>query len=184
MGTLCGLATIAAAARTVIRVHHFKLINVEDYLVFVALTAHIIGTVLSILFALILYKSFAISQGKLRFSSNFIRNIENASQYVMATESLCWLTIFSIKWSFLFYFKALTYRLKRMELWWWFIVILLVPITTIAIFSPFITCPHAGRSILGMSRFLFMQCFWLIFMQCIVNLLLCSCVVSLFVCTV
>lgn len=143
---------IAAVVRVFIRIHHLKRFNVEDYLVFIAVAAHVAEVGLSLLFIVRVFNAFAISEGKSLPSPSFIQDIEDTAEYLMAAEVLCWVTIFSIKWSLLFYLKALTYRMKRMVAWWWLIVVVLIPVTGMAISAPFIVCPHTGRSIFCMSR--------------------------------
>lgn len=115
------------------------------------------GTGLCFSFIVTLYKTFAIAEGKFLPPPNFIQDIEDAAEYTLIAELLYWTTIFSVKWSFLFYFRALTHHLKRMEVWWWFVLVILVPVSSITISGPFIVCPHAGRSIICTPSPLFTQ---------------------------
>lgn len=156
----------------------------EDYLVFVAVAALIVETALSFSIIKTVNNAFAIGEGKILPPPGFIRRLELITQYALAVQILGWTTIFSIKWSFLFYFRGLTHRLQRMEAWWRFIAILLAPTTAMTILGPFIVCPHTGRSIFCIPRPPFMQYYRLIFMQCIVNPPLNSCAASIFGCII
>lgn len=129
----------------------------EDYLVFVAVAALIAETALSFSIIKTVNNAFAIKEGKILPLPNFIRSMELVTQYALAVQILSWITIFSIKWSFLFYFRGLTHRLQRMEAWWWFIVMILAPITAMTILGPFIVCPHTGKSIFCIPKPPFMQ---------------------------
>lgn len=139
---------IAAAARAFIRVHHLKLVHADDYFFFVAAAALIAGAGLFYAFIGTSYIFHAVSEGRTPPPPDFLQETENAATYALIAELLCWTTIFSVKFSFLFYFRALVHRLYRLEVWWWFTLAVFIPITAIIIPAPFIVCPHTGPSIL------------------------------------
>ena len=139
---------IAAAARAIIRIHQLKIVHADDYFCLVATAALIAGAGLFYAFIGILYTVHAISEGKTIPPPNFVQEIEHAASQAQIAELLCWTTIFSIKFSFLFYFRALVNRLHKMEVWWWFTFAVFIPITAIIIPGPFIVCPHTGPSVL------------------------------------
>lgn len=129
----------------------------DDYLFFAAVAALIAGA--GLFFALVgtLYTVQAVSEGKTLPPPNFIHTIENEATYVQIAELLSWTAIFSVEFSFLFYFRALVKRLYKMEAWWWFTFVTFIPITAISISGAFIVCPHAGSSVLCKFRLLSAQ---------------------------
>ncbi len=136
---------VAAAARATIRIYHLKIVHADDYLFLIATAALIAGTGLYYAFIGILYTSQAISFIP---PPDFLQESEHAATHAFAANLLCWTTIFSIKFSFLFYFRALVNRLYKMEVWWWFTLAVFIPITAMVIPGAFIVCPHTGPSIL------------------------------------
>lgn len=58
-----------------------------------------------------------------------------------AASVLVWTSIFAIKFSFVFFFRKLTQRVRGIEIWWWIVVLALVPCALICMFLGFIICP-------------------------------------------
>ena len=121
----------------------------DDYLFFVALATLIAGVGLFFAYIGTSYTFYAVAEGKVQPPLDFLQEIENASTYAEIAELLCWTTIFMVKFSFLFYFRALVNKLPVMEVWWWFNLVLFVPIAGIMIPGTFIVCPHTGSSVIG-----------------------------------
>lgn len=121
----------------------------DDYFFFIAVLALIPGAALFYSYIGPSYEAEVITGGNTLPPPDFIQRIEDAATYATAAQLLCWTTIFSIKFSFLFYFRALVNRLYKMEVLWWFTFAGLVPTAAISITGVFIVCPHTGPSILG-----------------------------------
>lgn len=126
-----------------------KVIHADDYLFCLATLTLIAGTALSYTFVGDYFLFLAISEGRTPPPLNFTQKITEAATYALIAEVLCWTTIFSVKLSFLLYFRALVDRLYRVELWWWFNIVVFIPIAAINILGPFIVCPHTGPSVFG-----------------------------------
>ena len=121
----------------------------DDYLFFVAIATLVPGTGLFFSYIRTSFVIKAVLDGKASPSPNFLQSVENAATHAQIAQLLCWITIFSIKFSFLFYFRALVNRLYKMEIWWWCTLVMLVPTAAISIAGSFIACPHTGSSYLG-----------------------------------
>lgn len=121
----------------------------DDYFFFIAALALIPGAGLFFSYIGPEYELELIAKGKALPPPNFIQRVENGATYATVAELLCWTTIFSIKFSFLFYFRALVNRLYKMEVLWWFTFAGLVPTAAISIAGVFIVCPHTGPSIIS-----------------------------------
>ena len=143
-GTFFGIAIIAATARVYIRIFHIKHIHADDYLFFVAILTLIAGAGLFYVFIEEFFLMRAISEGRTLPASDFMQKVSDASTCNLVAKLLCWTTIFSVKMSFLLYFRALVDRLHRVELWWWFNIVVFVPVAALSISGPLITCPPVG----------------------------------------
>lgn len=153
---------VAAAARAYIRIFHLKLIHADDYLFFLAAAALVAGNGLFYAFIGIFYHLQAIAEGKALPSPDLLHDIENAATYALFAQLVCWTAIFSVKLSFLLYFRALVNRLYKMEAWWWFTFVVFIPIAAVMIPGPFIVCPHIGLSALCRHRTSLHTIQWLI----------------------
>ena len=71
--------------------------------------------------------------------------LQNAATTLLGT------TIMSVKFSFLFFFRHLIQRQKRLLIWWWCNFAFLIPTAAIVIFSDFIACPYSDARIFGQS---------------------------------
>lgn len=147
-GFFFGVAVVAATARAYIRIYQLKRIHADDYLFFIATSALIAGNGLFYVFIGDYFLLRAISEGRALPPSDLIQKITDVATYALVAELLCWTTIFSVKFSFLLYFRALINRLPRVEVWWWIILVVFIPIAAIMIPGTFIVCPHTGPSVL------------------------------------
>ena len=86
--------------------------------------------------------------------ANFISSLILGEKLEDAVTSLLGVAIVSVKFSFLFFFRALLRQQKKMMLWWWCIFVLLIPTAFIMIFAIFIVCAYWNQEIFGQSTLL------------------------------
>lgn len=55
-----------------------------------------------------------------------IEEIPTETKEVNAMAMLWWLVLFPIKFAYLFFFRKLVFRLKRIEIWWWCVTAFMV----------------------------------------------------------
>ena len=67
-------------------------------------------------------------------------NTHRIERAVWTAETLAWTTIFSVKFSFLLYFRTLIKRLRALMILWWCALFICVPIACVTIVTPFIIC--------------------------------------------
>ena len=147
------IAVVCAAARAVIRIFYLKRTNVDDYFFFLAVVTLIPGQGLLFCYTGILYEIEATIEGKATPPPNVLQKLYNAAPFATTAELLCWTAIFSVKFSFLFYFRALVDRLYNMQVLWWITFAVLVPATAVSIAGTIIVCPYRGSSVSGMLNF-------------------------------
>jgi hypothetical protein len=61
---------------------------------------------------------------------------------------MSWITIFAVKFSFLFYFRPLVDRLPKLTLLWRVTLAICIPVAISSMCSTFIVCPYVGSEIL------------------------------------
>lgn len=149
-GILFGLAVILAAVRTVIRVRHFRRLYIDDGFLFLAVAALTAGTGLMLVDIPYAYLQEQVEAGVEAPPPNLMdsllqdQKVQNAATVLIAT------TIFSVKFSFLFFFRLLLQRTKKWYIWWWWtIFIILIPSAALFMFSDFISCPYTGEAVLS-----------------------------------
>lgn len=83
--------------------------------------------------------------------ANFIPSLILGEKLEDAVTSLLGVAIVSVKFSFLFFFRALLRQQKKMMLWWWCVFVLLIPTGIIMIFAIFFVCAYWNQEIFGPS---------------------------------
>ncbi|MCJ1246847.1 hypothetical protein MMC30_004056 [Trapelia coarctata] len=146
--TLLGLAVVLAAIRTHIRIYKFHRLFVDDGFLFLATTALIGGTVLIHLDAPYLYLQVNVESGAEAAPPNFIQQLLSDQKLQDSATVLLAVTIFSVKYSFLFFFHSLVRRVRTLTIWWWCVFAIVIPSTIVCICSSFIACPYFGEEVL------------------------------------
>ena len=138
---------IAVASRTFIRVLYLRKFSIDDYPFYIAVASLIASFTLLFEFADTQYLLTLLTGG------SDVGPLPQAAQavfYATLSEMFCWLTIFAVKFSFLFYFRSLVRRLPRVRLWWWITLVVLVPVAATTTFGVFIVCtPESQFSLPG-----------------------------------
>ncbi|MCJ1396379.1 hypothetical protein MMC18_009269 [Xylographa bjoerkii] len=132
---LLGVAILNTAARTRIRWSKFKAIYKDDYILFLALASLVASTVMS-LYTYIVSRNYDSKQAELASIDSIMISV--------SSDLLLWLTIYCVKFSFLFYFKGLIQRNPKLIKWWWIVLIIIVPCAVGTVFGAFIICPEVS----------------------------------------
>ena len=130
----------------------FRIIFIDDYF-FLAFLALIGSNGLHYYIITPLYDDTKLSTGLETPSRQVLESSQQqaatGSRIAYAAQFLAWTTIFSVKFSFLLYFRTLIKRLHTLIVLWWFVLIFCIPVACIAVCVPFIECPYMGNSIMG-----------------------------------
>ena len=147
VSTFFGIAIIAAISRTIIRVHKFRRLFVDDYFLFLAVGT-LSGSVGLFFVALPgLYLIEAITVGRTFPPLNVFQIAVDTSTWAFAGINMVWTAIFAVKFSFLFYFRTLVKRMHGMQIWWWCVFCFCVPVAFTNIFGDFMICPYVGSAL-------------------------------------
>lgn len=152
LGTFSGIAIISAAIRLIIRFRQLKGVRVDDYLFLAAATLKVVAD--GLFFACYAHQPMTPHRDieEAKFNQAFIQMLGNQLTFAQLNEVFNWSAIFSIKLSFLFYFRILVDRLPKFRVWWWMILGLLLPTMALMTCATFIACPHLGISMFGYLR--------------------------------
>ena len=145
-GGLFGLAIIAAIARTLIRFRSTPRFTLDDALLLFACTCLTAAT--GLLYKLIPNAYFFEAldfndRVSLPFPiSHFSQEIVLTVRILDAYTCISWLVVFAVKFCFLFFFRALIDRVKRMIIYWRAVVFITVIFGGISLCETFIACSH------------------------------------------
>jgi hypothetical protein len=140
----------SVVARVVLRLRTWRRLFLDDYFLFlgasflIATTGmlYTIYTTLYIDTAILadLTVAFAISATQLQDVVN------NAASYTITVIVLCWCATFSVKLSFLAFFKQLINGVPKMRVYYWFMVVFVVVTWAFLVGEAFILCPYFGSA--------------------------------------
>ena len=71
-----------------------------------------------------------------------------------AASAMIWITIYAVKYSYMFFFKKLVRCVRGLQIWWWCVMGMLVPISLIGSLFDFSICPVFTPDFLGTHIFL------------------------------
>lgn len=156
IGFLLGIALIVATGRTVIRARTYKShgFTVDDGFFLLAVITFLAGTVMTYVDVPHFYSEELVEAGLESAPANFISSLILGEKLEDAVTSLLGVAIVSVKFSFLFFFRALLRQQKKMMVWWWCIFAILIPTAFLMIFAIFIVCAYWNQEIFGPSTLL------------------------------
>jgi hypothetical protein len=142
------LAIIFAIARITLRLIKFRRVYPDDYFLFLAFGALVSSNALFFLAVPELYVFAGFTTGQTTLNKDFFDSVTDTAVYACTAEILSWITIFAVKFSFLFYFRTLVDRLPKLTLWWRITLAVCIPVSVLSMCSTFIVCPYMGTAIL------------------------------------
>ena len=153
------VALTVATGRTVIRARTYKShgFTIDDGFFLLALITFLAGTVMTYIDIPHFYLEEYVETGLENPPANFIPILILGEKLEDAVTSLLGTAIVSIKFSFLFFFRALLRQQKKMMYWWRCIFALLVLTAFIMIFAIFIDCDHWNQEIFRQSTSFFLD---------------------------
>jgi len=145
-------AMLATVGRLTIRFRYQKRLFADDYALLFGCSSLIAAfTFTIVMFEDIYFDMFLIlGPGELVLQEvmapDFVNHILTYQQLAFSTEVMCWVTIFTVKMSFLLFFRQLTDQLRALLTYWTVTVGIVVLSGIFCICSIFISCPHFGVS--------------------------------------
>lgn len=117
---------IAALARTALRLRYYKRLFVDDGFLILALilTSASVGVYVHLLDGM--YISESVSQGKIPLDVSLLSIEKAALRFHVLSDVfvvLTWTSIIAVKFSVLFFFKTLIFRIRYMEMLWRYVTV-------------------------------------------------------------
>lgn len=152
IGILIGIALIVATCRIIIRARTFKShgLTIDDGFFLLAVITFIAGTVITYIDMPRWYLQEYVAAGLAIAPPDFIPYLIYGEKLEDAVTSLIGATIISVKFSFLFFFRALLRQQRKLLIWWWCIFAVLIPTAFIMIFAIFVVCAYWNQEIFGL----------------------------------
>ena len=149
IGVLLAIVLSLASVRTFIRVKRFQRVLVDDAFLLIAVVCLVAGTSLLYVDIPYIYAEIDAEAGLLSpVPTNFLQQILYDQKIQDAATTLLVTTLFSVKLSFLFFFRHLIRRVRYMNIWWWCVFVILVPSAIFCMFSNIVSCADFGPSII------------------------------------
>ena len=149
---------IAAAARTAIQVQQNRGLKADDYTLIFGCITFIASTVLVFILLPITSWFRALTQtsadSSLAFSSSgFPEKLLHYQQILFAYIALSWATIFSVKITFILFFRPIVNQLPRMLRYWKITLVVTLLSFSLSVCDIYLGCPHFGLAALGKSLY-------------------------------
>ena len=144
------MAIIAAVIRIYLRIRHDHRLDIDDY--FLGLAAVNLCASAGVLLAarVLIYVQVRFSLGLVTEKTPVLLSELLYYHKLEQTASvLLWISIFAVKFSFLFFFRNLIQRVRPLKIWWLVVVGITVVAACTCVPLGFIACPDFSSSFLG-----------------------------------
>ena len=113
----------------------------------VRLNSHIIDTLLSELDPA--YLAIAVGLKWTKPPKDFLAQMLEFEKRIQAASALIWIAIYSIKYSFMFFFRKLVSRVRILGVWWWVVMAVVTLGGLASIPLAFIICSDFTMNYIG-----------------------------------
>lgn len=137
--------------RTTIKVSKFHKLFVDDVIFIAAAVLLLAGTIMTFLTLPYNQTEVNVGAGIEAPPADFMHQLDFDVKFQDAASLLLNASIYSVKFSFLFFFRLLLGRTGRLQAWWWFVFMFTIPCAGVCMCTEFIVCPAFGDRILGES---------------------------------
>lgn len=133
---------MAAAARTSTRFYRFRKITIDDIFLVLAVLFFAASTVVIHISKPLIYHLSYLNLGLLIPIGNFNPIALRYSILDNLATIFVWSSLFSVKISFLLFFKQLIERVRHIQIWWWIVFSLVCAAAPVNMFMGFFICPN------------------------------------------
>lgn len=157
------LSVVFTIGRIIIRLRYQKRLAVDDaFLIFAVVCLCVaIGLLFAFISSMYLLEALITDDPNASIPIDIIHQVEWFRALSTAFLVLTFTTIFAVKFSFLFLFKALIRNVRKMNIYWWIVVSTTVAVWAFGIVEFFLPCPTFGPK----------SCKRRFVLQCVVTLL-------------
>ena len=148
MGIVFGIVLTAAAARIVLQLRNRNRLFLSDAFLLFACISLCTGTGLLYTLCDDLYfdQLLLIDPALVIVTPNVFHNVAFSLKILFLYQTIMWTVIFSVKASFLCFFKLLLQRLPKFSNWWTWVTVITALCYVFCTVDAWIICPHFGVS--------------------------------------
>jgi predicted ferric reductase len=127
------------------RVNTHRSLYIDDYILLAGLLCLCPATAILYKYCDTLFLGSALLRNPsllLKLDPGRIKELLQVTSYFYAFMALIWTTIFTVKFSFLAFFKKLIERVTKIHTYYWIVVVITVLTWPFMVVAPFIVCRH------------------------------------------
>lgn len=120
--TFLVLAILSAVARTLLRLRYSRTLSADDYFLLYAVLA--LGAAGAVTYGIkdLVYLQIYVGLGWEKPSPDLIPRMLVFEKRIQAASALAWSSLYAVKLSFLFFFRTLIKRARRLKILWWVVL--------------------------------------------------------------
>ncbi|KAI9664062.1 MAG: hypothetical protein M1821_007553 [Bathelium mastoideum] len=127
----CATSLLFVLVRVFIRIHSFRVIYADDFLVIAAWGMFLATAILWSIEAPTLYLQYGIQSGRIPLTSpldelNFVKKDTSFLRTIVPFNWLYYTSLWTVKLSFLMFFRRLGSRVRGQQIWWWVVLVIVV----------------------------------------------------------
>ena len=147
-GALCGFVLVTAALRIVLRLQKKRRLYLSDAFLIFACAALGAGTGVLYSFCDNLYldQAVALDPTAVVIPIDFLDRVILSLKLLFTYVTVMWTVVFSVKASFLCFFRPLLKRLGRLNTWWTWVVVTTAIAYVFCTVEIYMVCPHFDLS--------------------------------------
>ena len=146
-GIIMSIAVLLACGRVYIKASKFHRLFVDDFLLIFATILLVAGTIMVFLTLPYNQTEIDVGAGLIPPPADLEHQLDYDVKFQDAATLLLNGSIFSVKFSFLFFFRLLLHRTGKLRAWWWAVFIITVPCAIICMCTESMLCPAFGDRI-------------------------------------
>lgn len=140
-------SVIFTIGRVVIRLRYQKSLAVDDAFLILAVVCLIaaVGLLFAFISSMYLIEALITNDPNVVIPSDITVQVERFRKLSTAFDVLTYTTIFAVKFSFLFLFKALIRNVRKINIYWWTVALTTAAVWVLGIGELFLPCAHFGQ---------------------------------------
>ena len=130
-----------ALARTIFRFYTFRRLDADDAFLILAILTMTAAVALTHILLPVAFIQNEATLGLIQPGPDFPKQMFMQKNLETAASAMVWVTIYAVKFSYMFFFKKLVRRVRKLQIWWWYVLGVLIPVSLAGSIFDFIICP-------------------------------------------
>jgi heme/copper-type cytochrome/quinol oxidase subunit 2 len=148
-GVALGITLLIAVGRIYTKISKFHRLFVDDGFFILATILLVAGTALQLVALPYGQTSINVGAGVESPPPDLVQQLVKNLIFQTSSIILLYASVFSVKFSFLFFFRLLLQRTDRLRIWWWCVTIFTIPCAVVCMCTPFMICSTFDDHIIG-----------------------------------